>query len=67
MGGTVRVLIRYIRMVSVPYLTYLTTLHTCGQDGHYANQRPTKDKGKTVVVNMVTIEVQQVTTRSKAK
>ena len=26
MGGTIRVLIRYICIVSVPYLTYLTTL-----------------------------------------
>ena len=41
--------------------------YTCGQDGHYANQCPTKDKGKALVVNMVMAEVQQVSTRSKAK
>ena len=41
--------------------------YTCEEDGHYANQCPMKDKGKMPTVNMVTTEVQQVTTRSKAK
>ena len=42
--------------------------YICRKDGHYANQCPTKDKGKVlVVINLVTIEVQQVTTRSKTK
>ena len=39
----------------------------CARDGHYANQCPSKDKGKTPTVNMVTTEVQEVITRSKAK
>ena len=37
------------------------------KDGHYVNQCPTKEKGKALVENMVIAEVQQVTTRSKAK
>ena len=41
--------------------------YTCGQDNHYTNQFPMKDKGKMPAVNMVTTEVQEVTTRSKAK
>ena len=39
--------------------------YTCRQDGHYANQCPTKQKGKKSAVNIVTTEVQQVFTRSK--
>ena len=35
--------------------------------GRMANHCPTKDKGKTPTVNMVTTEVQEVITRSKAK
>ena len=41
--------------------------YICRKDGHYANQCPTKDKGKAPIVNMVIAEVQQVTTWSKAK
>ena len=41
--------------------------YICPKDGHYANQCPTKDKGKAPTVNMVSPTIQQVTTRSKTK
>ena len=41
--------------------------YNCRKDGHYVNQCSTKEKGKALVENMVIAEVQQVTTRSKAK
>ena len=41
--------------------------YICRKDGHYANQWPTKEKGKSPTVNMVMPEIQQVTTRSKGK
>ena len=41
--------------------------YICRKDGHYANQCPTKDKGKAPTVNMVSPAIQQVTTRSKTK
>ena len=41
--------------------------YICRKDGHYENQCPTKDKGKAPTVNMVSPEIQQVTTRSKTK
>ena len=41
--------------------------YICRKDGHYANQCPTKDKGKAPTVNMVAYAIQQVTTRSKTK
>ena len=41
--------------------------YICRKDGHYANQFPTKDKGKAPTVNMVSPAIQQVTTRSKTK
>ena len=47
--------------------TTVPNLYICRKDGHYANQCPTKDKGKAPTVNMVMSELQQVTTRSKAK
>ena len=37
------------------------------ESGHYAPQCPHKQKGKQSVVNIITANVQQVTTRSKAK
>ena len=47
----------------------VTGLHCyiCWQSRHYAAQCPQKDRGKDPVVNTITPEVQQVTTRSKAK
>ena len=39
--------------------------YICRKDDHYANQCPPKGKGLTV--NMVILEIQQVTTRSKSK
>ena len=44
-----------------------STVPNCWKDGHYANQCPTKDKGKAPTVNMVSPAIQQVTTRSKTK
>ena len=47
-----------------------TTKHICDiymKDGHHANQCPTKEVGKALIGNMVTVEVQKVTTRSKTK
>ena len=37
------------------------------ESGHYVPQCPHKQKGKQPAVNTITAEVQQVTTRSKAK
>ena len=39
----------------------------CQEPGHYAPQCPLKQKGKQPAVNIITADVQQVTTRSKAK
>ena len=39
----------------------------CQEPGHYAPQCPHKHKGKQPAVNIITADVQQVTTRSKAK
>ena len=39
----------------------------CQEPGHYAPQCPHKQKGKQPAVNIITTNVQQVTTRSKAK
>ena len=41
--------------------------YICRKNGQCANQCPTKRKGKVPAVNMVTTEVQQVTTRRKTK
>ena len=37
------------------------------EQGHYAPQCPHKQKGKQPAVNIITADVQQVTTQSKAK
>ena len=47
--------------------SFVPTCYICRKDGHYANQYPSKGKGKTPVVNMVMPEIQQVTIRSKSK
>ena len=39
----------------------------CQELGHYAPQCPHKQKGKQPAVNIITADVQQVTTRRKAK
>ena len=39
----------------------------CQEAGHYVAQCPHKQKGKQPAVNIITADVQQVTTRSKAK
>ena len=39
----------------------------CQEAGHYAPQCPHKQKGKQPAVNIITTDVQQVATRSKAK
>ena len=39
----------------------------CQEPGHYAPQCPHKQKGKQPAVNIITADVQQVTTRSKTK
>ena len=41
--------------------------YNCQEPGHYAPQCPHKQKGKESAVNIITVDVQQVTTRSKAK
>ena len=41
--------------------------YECREDDHYVNQCPTKEKGKAPTVNMVMLEIQQMTTRSKGK
>ena len=45
----------------------ISNCYICRKDWHYANQCPTKDKGKAPTVNMVSPAIQQVTTRSKTK
>ena len=35
--------------------------YICRKNGHYANQCPTRDKGKAPAINMVAPEIQQVT------
>ena len=47
--------------------TFVPTCYICRQINHYANQCQTKEKGKASIVNMVVLEIQQVTTRSKGK
>ena len=47
--------------------TTIPNCYICRKDGHYANQCPTKDKGKAPTVNMVSPVIQQVTSRSKTK
>ena len=39
----------------------------CQEPGHYAPQCPHKQKGKQPAINIITADVQQVTTCSKAK
>ena len=41
------------------------TCFNCNQPGHYANQCPNNIRGKAPTINMITVDVQQVTTQSK--
>ena len=60
--------IRLQRNISKQRITVqVPNCYMCRQDGHYAYQCPTKDKGRAPMVYMVSPEIQQVTTRSKTK
>ena len=43
-----------------------TTCFNCNQPGHFTTHCPNDPRGKTPTINMITVDVQQVTTRSKA-